>query len=298
MKKIFVATSSFDKSLTRMYKNYEFVFNPLQKKLTENELSQFINNDTIGIIAGLEVYNSQILDLVPNLKVISRCGVGIDNIDIEQLSMRKIVLHNTPQTHVDAVAELTLGLILGLIRHVGSTYLNLRNNIWNKKMGSLLKNKTVGIIGFGNVGKRLYELLMPFNVQVLAFDSNMISDINDVKFTDLNYLMTKSDIISVHLPKTINTINLIDSSKLELMRESAYLINTSRGLIVNEKALYNALNNNRIAGAAIDVYEKEPYSGKLLELENVLLTPHIGSYAIESRENQEKEALLNLIKEL
>ena len=293
--KILIATSSFNANLLKSLDGYYVKINLFSKRLSEDELMSLLDNQTVGIIAGLENYNIKVLNYAPNLKVISRCGVGTDNIDLDEIEKRGIILKNTPDSHVDAVAELTLGLILDIIRKISFSHDNLRNNIWQKRMGNLLKQKTVGIVGFGKVGKRLSELLIPFNVNILAYDEHRTLNIDNISYVGLETLLKESDIVSIHLPKNLNTVNLLNKDNLKLMKPSTYLINTSRGSIVNEQDLYFLLKDKKIAGAAIDVFENEPYHGRLIELDNVVLTPHIGSYAAESRKRQESEAVNNLL---
>lgn len=296
--KILIATSSFNASLLENLDGFDLKINPFKKRLSEDELISLLDNQIVGIIAGLENYNDRVLEYAPNLRVISRCGVGIDNIDLKEIEKRGIILKNTPDSHVDAVAELTLGLMLDIIRKISFSHENLRNNTWQKSMGNLLKQKTVGIVGFGKVAKRLSELLIPFNVNILAYDEHRTLNNDNISYEGLETLLKESDIVSIHLPKNLNTVNLLNKFNLELMKPSSYLINTSRGSIVNEQDLYFLLKNKKIAGAAIDVFENEPYHGKLTELDNVVLTPHIGSYAVESRKRQESEAVNNLLNAL
>lgn len=200
-----------------------------------------------------------------------------------------------------AVAELVLGLILNFYRKINISNNNLKNKIWKKFSGPLLNGKTVGIVGFGHIGKQLSLLLNGFNCKVLAFDvykDESFASANAVIFKDINELLSESDIISLHLDLNTETRKFINEEKLEKMKNNCLLVNASRGEIIDEEALYLTLKNKKIMGACLDVFNKEPYNGPLLDLENVLLTPHIGSYANEIRIKMELEATNNLINEL
>jgi D-3-phosphoglycerate dehydrogenase len=172
---------------------------------------------------------------------------------------------------------------------------------WKKQMGSLLQGKTLGIIGLGSIGKVLVQLSSGFHFKILAFDQHedeLFAKENDVAYCDLETLLKNSDFVSIHLNLSDGVKYLINKDNIKLMKRSAILINTSRGEILDEKVLYDALISNHLAGAGLDVFEQEPYSGPLSELNNVILTPHIGSYAREIRIQMEKEATKNLIRGL
>ena len=177
----------------------------------------------------------------------------------------------------------------------------MKSGIWDKKMGLLLSGKTLGIIGLGTIGKKLVEITRGMNLNYLVFDKiedESFAKEREVEYCGLDELIEKSDIISIHLSLSNETIGLIDSSALEKMKPTAILINTSRGECIKEDALKKALDGKRLAGAALDVYSDEPYKGPLLEYDNVICTPHIGAYACEIRMKMEMEAVENLIKGL
>jgi len=300
--KILISTSSFgkyDEKPLEMLKTegHEVMPNPHKRKLTSEELTR-LAKDCDGIIAGTEKYDKEIFEKLPKLKIISRCGVGMDSIDLEEAKKRGIIVKNTPDAPTEAVAELTILMILDVLRKVSFMDRQIRTGVWNKEMGHLLSGKTVGVIGLGRIGRRVIELLAPFNVKFIAAeprpDKGWMKE-NKVGLVELDKLLEESDIVSLHVPFLPETKNIINSERLKLMKKDAVLINAARGGVVDEAALYEALKNKHLYGAALDVMEKEPYDGPLKNLDNIVLTPHIGSYAIEARILMEIEAVKNLI---
>lgn len=279
---------------------FEVILNPYNKKLDESELIELIG-DVVGVIAGTEPITDDVLEHAKNLKVISRYGVGLDNIDLDAAKKRGIKVCNTPNAPSKAVAELTLSLILNLMRRIPQSSNSIKNGDWKPQMGNLLYDKTLGIVGLGRVGKELVRLVTPFYLNIIAYepypDEDFISKHN-IALRSFEEILSQSDIVSLHLPLTEDTRNIIATKELSSMKNSAVLINTARGGLVDENALLNALKQKMISGAALDVFEKEPYTGGLLELDNVLLTPHIGTYAEETRTVMEMETVENLIKYL
>jgi len=305
MNKIFVATSTFGVHSKEPIKILEdeskdFIFNPLSRKLTSNELIKFAK-DSDGIIAGTELYTKEVLEKLPYLKVISRLGVGMDNINQDEAKKRGINLFKTQTTPAPAVAELALGLMLDLARKISHQNNTLKSGTWKKEMGNLLHGKTLGIIGLGSIGKTLVKLVKGFNFNIMAFDlfqDEQFAKDHCVNYCDLDTLLSESDIISIHLNLTDETNQLMNAEQISKMKPESILINASRGEMINEEALYKALKEKKILGAGLDVFNDEPYSGALTELENVILTPHIGSYARELRIQMEIEAVENLIRGL
>ena len=305
MFRIFIATSSFaehDKKPIDILKNANFkiTFNKTGKKInTQSNLSMLKKFD--GIIAGTELYNKEVLLKLNYLKTISRLGVGLDNIDINFAKEKKINIFKTNTTPAPAVAELSLGLILDLSRKISFQNYQLKKGFWRKEMGSLLQGKTLGIIGLGTIGKSLVSLVQGFNLKILAYDiftDNMFAKKYNIEFCSLNDLLSKSNIISVHLNLSKDSYKILNEKRLKKINNKAILINTSRGEIIDEKALFNLLKQKKIYAAGLDVFNNEPYHGELSKLENVILTPHIGSYAKEIRVQMEIEAAKNLIKGL
>ena len=305
MKKILISTSSFgkyDTSQIEILKSEGFVItlNPYGRELRENEITELLDG-VDGLIAGTEPLTRDVICSAKNLKVVSRCGIGIDNVDIEAVNERGIKFYRTPEGPSLAVAELTLGLIFDSLRHVSYLHKKICSGGWEKKMGRLLTGKTVGIVGMGTIGKKLTALIKPFNCRIMTSDH--VPDIafakkNKVDYVSLDELLKESDIVTLHLPLEDDTKGLFDRNLFSRMKDEAIFINTSRGKIVDEDDLYDALRDGKITHACLDVYRDEPYTGKLKELDNVTLTCHVGSYAKEARIEMEKQAVENLLKGL
>lgn len=300
MKKIIsVNTSSFgvfDSSPLKMLKDsgYEVLQNPFNRKLDVKETIDLCQK-VDGVIAGTELFSKEVIQALPRLKVISRCGVGMDNVDLKAASSAQIQVMNTPDAPTQAVAELTVSLILSLLRHVVPVHNNLVQGKWEKEMGFLLEGKMVGIIGFGRIGQRVAALLKVFGVKLVYFD---LQDKNiDMSITrmDLDDLLSHADIVSLHISQ-VGSSSLFDRDTLLKMKKGSWLCNMSRGGVVDEAALCDLLKSGYIQGAALDVFENEPYQGPLSGLPNVILTPHIGSYAREARIRMETEAVNNLMQ--
>jgi len=299
MRKIIITTTSFSqyKEVKNLFKRKDFkvVLNYLGRKLKKEEILE-ICKGAIGIIAGTESLDKDILNkLSPSLKVISRCGAGLDNIDIKAAQNLGIKIYNTPDALTLAVAELTIGLMINLLRKVRLMDGEVRAGEWKKEMGNLLSRKYIGIIGFGRIGRKTTELLHPFECEIKYTDPLLGDGISGFEKVPLENLLSWADIVSIHA-SCVNEI--IGKKEIGLMKKGSYLLNLSRGKAVNQQALYQALKSNYLAGAALDVFDQEPYKGPLRELNNVILTPHVGSYAIEARSKMELEAAKNLIKGL
>jgi len=225
-----------------------------------------------------------------NLKVIGRAGIGVDNVDIETAGKHKIPVVNAPTGATASVAELTLGHILTLSRNIAYADKTMKRGEWAKKTlkGFELDGKTLGLIGTGNIGKYTAKLAKCFGMKVIGYDpfilkENMKKD-GIEKVDEVTQIMEKSDYISLHIPHIPATHHIVNEEMIGKMKPSAYLINCARGGTVDEKALYNALKNGKIAGAALDVYEKEPpEKSPLFELDNVVMTPHIGANTKEGQ---------------
>ena len=301
--KIAITTSSFGREDSLPLKllaktKFELVMNPFARTLKEDETIQLVK-ECAGVIAGTENYDRAVLQQLSQLKVISRCGVGMDNVDVKIAQDKKIKVFNTPDAPTQAVAELVIGLALNLFRQVSLMDREIRQGVWRKRMGLQLAGKKLGIIGFGRIGQAVAKLAKALGVKVFYYDPYVKkSPIAGVKALQLQELLKEMDIISVHLPYTDETKDFLSEKEFKLMVPNIFLINCSRGGIVNEIQLYSALKRGRLAGAAVDVFDQEPYQGPLKELPNVILTPHIGSYAKEARVKMELEAVENLIKGL
>ncbi|ENP7043805.1 phosphoglycerate dehydrogenase [Campylobacter coli] len=301
--KVFISTHPFGETskipLELLDKNgFEVRISNRGRKITSKELSKDIGEAEV-LIAGTEKITEDVLRNAPNLKLISRVGIGLDGIDFELCRKYNIKVVYTPDAPTMAVAELCVGLILDLSRKISFTDANLKQGIWNRHMGMLLYGKTIGIIGMGRIGKSLIKLLSSFNVSFKVCDPNpdfAFLKMYNVELTNKTKLLKESDVVSLNLPLKKDTMNFLMLDDLKNMKKSSILINTARGGIINEDDLYIALKENLIAGAAVDVFEEEPYKGKLRELNNVVLTCHMGASTIESRTDMETQAVEEVVR--
>ena len=305
MHKVLIAPTTFslynDQPMDLLKKNgFDIIKNEWGQKLSASQLVDLCR-DCNAVIAGTEIYNKVVLNQLSDLKVISRLGVGMDNIDLEVVRQKNIKIYKTTTTPAPAVAELVLGLMINLARNISTSDKSLKNGIWKKEMGCLIQGKTLGIIGLGTIGKNLVKLVKGLNFKILAndlFHDDKFAKEYEVNYCDIDTLLAQSDMISIHLNLTTETYDLINKERIALLNPECILINTSRGEIIDEAALYIALKERKILGAGLDVFNKEPYSGILTTLDNVVLTPHIGSYARELRIQMEIETEENLIRGL
>ncbi|MEM2025914.1 MAG: hydroxyacid dehydrogenase, partial [Desulfurococcaceae archaeon] len=227
-----------------------------------------------------------------SLRVIGRAGVGLDNIDVAAASEKNIKVVSTPQASTVAVAEATMALMLSLARMVPDAVKSLRDGLWlkNKFMGFELRGKVLGVVGFGRIGKAVAKRALAFEMRVLAYDIKDVSGeaalLGVEVVPTLEELLKKSDIVTLHLPLNKSTHHMIGEREISMMKDGAIIVNTSRGSIVDSKALLKALKNGKLAGAALDVFESEPPQGEELELvrlPNVVATPHIASQTVEAQ---------------
>lgn len=302
MYNVLITTSSFGKYDPKLLDKFRevklrAVINPYHRKLTEKEVSRLIQeHQPVGMVAGVEPLTKQVLEEAKELKVVSRCGIGLDSVDLQAAGDLEIVVTNTPDGPTIPVAELTLGMILSLLRKIHVADASIRQGEWKRPMGNLLFDKTVGIIGCGRIGGYLAKLLIPFGCHTLGCDpACSAGDCFDL--VGLPDLLAQSDIVTLHLPYSKSTHHLISAERIQAMKKGAFLLNASRGGLVDERALHTALKSGHLAGAALDCYEEEPYVGPFRELDNVLLTSHIGSYAKEGRIMMEQQAVENLLRE-
>lgn len=279
---------------------YEVINNPYGRKLTEDEVIE-LAADCIGIVAGVEPLTARVMDALPKLKCISRVGIGMDSVDLKYAAEKGIIVTNTPDGPTRAVAELTLAMTLSLLRKIPQAHADLKNKVWKKQVGNLFLNKVVGVVGLGRIGKLVSQLFRGIGNPVIGYDpyadAAWATD-NGVELVDFDTLLTKADVVTIHVPGNEDGSAVIGAKEIDLMKTGAFLVNISRGGIVDEDALYNALSANKLTGAAIDVFSSEPYSGPLCDLDNVVLTPHLGSYAEEGKLLMEIDAVKNLINAL
>lgn len=269
------------------------------KRFNQYELIEYIQ-DADAIIVGLESMNDEVLSHCQNLEIISKYGVGLNNIDLKACKKRNINIGWTGGVNKLSVAEMTLGYMLMLCRNLFVTSNELKNGIWNKSGGFQLSGKKIGIIGVGYIGKEVVRLLKPFDCEIYVNDI-----INQDKYYKENGLIEVSkedifkmcDIVTIHTPYDNTTKDLINISVFKTMKQSSFIINSARGGIINENDLKYALQNNIISGAAIDAYVEEPPKDKeLLNLPNLICTPHIGGNALEAVEAMGMSAIKHLVE--
>jgi D-3-phosphoglycerate dehydrogenase / 2-oxoglutarate reductase len=275
----------------------QVVLNPFGRKLKAQELLELLEKHRpVGLLAGLEPIAQPTLTQARDyLKVISRVGVGWDNIDLAAAAEQGILIYRTSGVLTQAVAELTIGLMLAALRSIALQDRNVRQGLWKKRMGGLLHNKMVGLIGFGAIGRRVGELAKAFGCEVVYYDPQPVPEdwARKVSFAEL---LAEADIISLHAS---GKERLLGAEELNsLGKRGVLLVNTARGELIDDEALCACLKKGRIGYAALDVFAEEPYTGPLCALENVILTPHIGSYALESRLLMEETAISNLLRGL
>ena len=259
--------------------------------ITNSELISEVENYDIIVVRSRTKITHEIISKAKNTKIIARVGVGLDNIDIESARESHIEVINSPESAINAVAELVIGLMLSMARSLSLADREMKKGNWIKKElnGIELNGKYLGIVGVGNIGRNLARIAKALRMNIIGYDIYPIKRdfINEVGMitTDFNTLIASSDFISCHVPATSETNHMFNESAFSKMKPTAFFINASRGEIVDENSLYDALITKKIAGAALDVFEKEPPTNrKLIELSNVICTPHIGSQTKESQD--------------
>ena len=275
------------------------VYSQKNNYLSESELIGFLKNADAAII-GRDSITKATLEALPQLKIISKYGVGLDNLDIFSIKEKGVELAVTSGTNKRSVAELTLSFMLGLCHRTFIGAERIKRGEWIREGGHNLSGKTIGIMGCGNVGKEVVYLLKPFGCVILVCDIEDRSEFcrdQGVTESSIGSLIEKSDIVTLHVPLTDLTRNMIDESVLRKMQANAYLINTSRGAVVNASALHKALVSGEISGAALDVFCSEPPDDMaFLELPNLMVTPHIGGNSFEAVEAMGQAAIDNLVE--
>ena len=278
--------------------NYEI--NPIGRRLKESELIELIADYGI-LIAGTEPITAKVMTAAPQLRLISRVGIGLDNVDLQAARERGINVTYTPDAPSPAVAELTVGLMISLLRDLAGTDRNMRNGIWHRFMGKRLSQMTVGIIGVGRIGKRVIQHLVGGfqDIHILANDLQPdleFGKMYGIQWVEKEQIYRQSDLITLHVPLTSLTRRLIAHRELVTFKPGSLLINTSRGGVVDEHDLADSLRAGHLGGAAVDVYEREPYSGELSMVERCLLTCHMGSMTLDCRHQMELEAVEEVIR--
>jgi D-3-phosphoglycerate dehydrogenase / 2-oxoglutarate reductase len=271
----------------------EYLINPKNKKLTEDELAEMVTDFDV-IIAGTEPITDKVMENASRLKMISRVGIGLDSVDLIAAERRGIKVSYTPDAPAPAVAELTIGLLITLLRSVQTSNIQMHKGQWNRYFGKRIANTTIGVIGLGRIGSRVLNRLTVFGTPRLLVNDIAPDSSLDHKFklewVDKETIYRESDVISLHVPLTKATKNMIRKEQMEMMKPDAILINTCRGGIINEKDLFSVMQAGHLSGASIDVFEHEPYDGELNQIDRCLLTAHMGSMSIDCRVRMEIEA--------
>jgi len=279
---------------------WDLVRNPYGRRLKAGEVSEHLAG-VDAVIAGTEPYNAETLAGATDLKVISRVGIGLDSVALKYCWDHGITVTYTPDAPSDAVAELTLANILNLVRHIHASHRSVRERAWNRLMGRLVRELTIGVIGVGRIGGRVIRLLEPFGATVLATDVDPDvhgTPLPGTEWCGLDDLLARADLVTLHIPLTRANRHFINHERIARMQTGALLINTSRGPIVDEEALTDALLQRHLGGAALDVFEKEPYEGPMSRMDNVVLTAHMGASARASRYLMELGAAEDCIRVL
>lgn len=259
--------------------------------ITNSELLSEVENYDVIVVRSRTRITNEVISNAKKAKIIARVGVGLDNIDVNSARQNNIEVVNSPESAINAVAELVMGLMLSLARNLPLADREMKKGNWMKKelIGIELRGKYLGIVGVGNIGRNLARIARSLRMNIIGYDIFPIKQdfINEVGMitTDFNTLIASSDFISCHVPSTPDTMHMFNESTFSNMKSTAFFINSSRGETVDENALYNALTTKKIAGAALDVFEEEPATNKkLLQLSNIICTPHIGAQTQESQE--------------
>lgn len=308
MPKIFISTIPFGQIDPKPIElleetGWDFQINSLGRKLKPEEVGEFAK-DCDGLIAGTENIHI-VLQKARQLKMVARVGIGLDSVPLEDCKKKGVVVTYTPDAVTMAVAELTIGLMISMTRHVVQADIQMRRGEWNRIQGRRLEESVIGLIGFGRIGSNVARLLTPFKPRKV-----LVNDLKDkdavirhfrqeglsIEQVSKEEIYNKAHVISLHVPLSGKTRDLITQDIFQQCRNDVFLINTARGGIVNEAALYNVLKEKRIAGAAVDVFSEEPYTGPLSELDNVILTQHMGSCSFDCRQQMEVQAVEDTIR--
>lgn len=304
MKKILITTIPFgdpvEKPLNLLNDaGIEYVINPFNRKITEDDLKKLIF-DFDGLIAGTENISKEIIDLAPKLKIIARVGVGTDGVNLNYAKEKNIKVTYTPDAPGPAIAELTIGFMYSLLRSTHIANLKIRQGKWNRSIGRSFSDMTIGVIGAGRVGSRVIDLISKIGCKKLLvsdiYHNESLKEKYGFEWASKEKVFSDSDIITFHVPLTADARGMVKKNELLSMKKDAFIVNTARGGIIDEDDLYNVMQSGHIAGVAIDVFNEEPYTGPLINIDRCLLTPHIGSASRECRAKMELESVQEIIR--
>ena len=289
--KVLVASTNFSQYCMEAKKllessGFEVVENTLERPLAFDDLAPLVP-DIFGVIAGVDIWNEELLRLAPNLKVLTRFGVGFDNFDLAAAKKHGIKVCNARAMNANSVAESAVAMILNAMKSIPHLTDTLREGAWERFVGQELTGKTVGLLGFGAIGQKVAKMLQGFDVRLSAYDkypNREVSEKYHVALTDAETLLKTSDIVSMHLPSLPETRHFMNRKTFGLMKDGSYFVNTARGALVDETALLEAVRSGKLLGVSLDVYEEEPAkaSNPLFHLPNVFCTPHTAAETVET----------------
>lgn len=300
-KTIYVALSQFCRDDDRprrilMEAGFELEENHSGLPMKREEMFQALRRAD-AVIAGLERYNAELLSSLPRLRCLSRCGVGTDSIDLEAAKRLNIAVLITPDEVVEPVAQMTLGMILALARNFPLHFADSRSGLWRTHTGYLLSEWTIGLIGFGRIGRQVERYLKAFRPRVIVTDPYLNADqvSEAVTMLPLREMLAEADLVSIHAARRRDEGPILGCREIALMKPGSRLLNTARGYLVDEASLYKALQSGHIVAAALDVFQEEPYTGPLAMLPQVLCTPHVASLTKASRAAMELRSANNIV---
>ena len=304
MKKALITTIPFgqeDKTPIKILEEnaIDYLINPMERKFSRDELIDNLTGISF-LVAGTDKIDKEILESASELEMISRVGIGLDSVDLLAARDRGISVSYTPEGPSKAVAEFTMNAILSTLRNSALTSQSLKKGIWKKKMGRSVSESVIGVFGAGRIGSELIHILACFKPRkILVYDPYVDEakfEKNEVEFVSKNELLENSDLVTLHLPMSDSTKDFIAEKEIKAMKPNSIIINTSRGGIVNEDDLFSALKIGHLSSAAIDVFEEEPYSGNLLDLDNCITTPHMAPMSKASRISMEIDAVKEVVR--
>jgi len=304
MKKVLITTIPFGDPQPKplqMLKNagIEYTINPFNRKINEDDLKKIIS-EYDGLIAGTEIISKEVIDLGKKLKIIARVGVGTDGVDLNYAKDKNIEVTYTPDAPGPAIAELTVGFMYSLLRSTHSSNIQIREGKWNRSIGRSFSDMTIGVIGAGRVGSKVIDLIDKIGCKNLivsdVYHNENLREQYGFVWATKQEIFKQADIITFHVPLTADANGMIKKEQLLSMKADVLIINTARGGIIDENDLYDVMQTGHIGGVAIDVFEQEPYSGPLINIDRCLLTPHIGSASRECRAKMELESVQEIIR--